>query len=742
MEKGAESACVDAVRRIAFAPKSMEAKPEAKVSDGKFGTFGGVLVPNVLTILGVIMFMRTGWVVGQAGLQSALIILCIANTITLLTSLSLSSIATNLKVEGGGAYFLISRSLGLEVGGSVGLPLFLAQAVSVAFYIIGFTESLHFLFPAVPDRIVSGGVLVMLFVISWIGADLAVKTQYLIMAALGASLLSFFAGYTPAADWRANLAPGYVGGVGFWGVFAIFFPAVTGIMSGVSMSGDLRDPSKSIPRGTIVAVLVTFAIYALQMGWLAFNASREELIGNKLVMERIAIYGPLIFAGLWAATLSSALASLLAAPRTLQALAQDGVMPRMFARGSGPTNEPKLALLFSFGLAGICLLLGKLDLIAPIISMFFLAAYGTVNLAAGLGALAANPSYRPTFRTHWVLSLLGAAGCFFVMLLLNALATIVSAILIFGIFALLKRRQYKTAWGDEWSGIWFSLARFGLLKLAESRQHARGWRPVILVLVGQPRSRLPMVEFATGLEARRGLIFLAHVEVGDWQRLLPLQEQLERDMDQFISEHRISAVSRSVLADDFEHGVSTLLQTSGVGALEPNTVMIGWSEDALKQAEFVRVVRRVLQLRRNLLIFAEAEVSVGRLKPVIDVWWFVKVNGGFMLTLAHLLVMDQRWRGHEIRLLHVVASESECDEAQGRMAGIIKDLRIEARPEIVISTTPLLETIGRVSEFSAITFIGLNVPAHEHEHPLEPYAATVAALKGNIFLAKNWEDLD
>ena len=98
----------------------------------KFGTFAGVFVPNVLTILGVIMFLRTGWVVGQAGLTGALIILGIANLITFLTTLSLSAIATNTKVGGGGAYYLISRSLGLEIGGSIGVPLFLAQAISAA----------------------------------------------------------------------------------------------------------------------------------------------------------------------------------------------------------------------------------------------------------------------------------------------------------------------------------------------------------------------------------------------------------------------------------------------------------------------------------------------------------------------------------------------------------------------------------------------------------------------------------
>ncbi|HAV62595.1 MAG TPA: amino acid permease, partial [Verrucomicrobiales bacterium] len=227
----------------------------------KFGTFGGVFVPNVLTILGVIMFLRTGWVVGNAGLQQALVILCIANTITLLTSLSLSAIATNTKVGGGGAYFLISRSLGLEIGGSIGLPLFLAQGISVAFYIIGFVESLGFLVPGLDVKVVSTVVLGALFIIAWVGADLAVKTQYLILVCLGASVVAFFAGVSPVPDWRANLEPAYETGVSFWTAFAIFFPAVTGIMSGVSMSGDLRDATDSLPRGTFWAVGISTLVY-------------------------------------------------------------------------------------------------------------------------------------------------------------------------------------------------------------------------------------------------------------------------------------------------------------------------------------------------------------------------------------------------------------------------------------------------------------------------------------------------
>ncbi len=712
----------------------------------KFGTFGGVFVPNLLTILGVIMFLRTGWVVGNAGLVQALWILVIANAITLLTSLSLSAIATNLQVRGGGAYFLISRNLGLEIGGAVGLPLFLAQAVSVAFYIIGFTESLEFLFPDLPARLISVGTLLVILVIAWVGAELAIKTQYLIMGALGVSLLSFFVGWSPVPQWSTNFSPQYTDGLSFWAVFAIFFPAVTGIMSGVSMSGDLKEPSKSIPKGTLIAVGVTFVIYAAQMIWLSLHATRFELVNNSLIMQRIAIFGPLIFVGLWAATLSSALASLLAAPRTLQALAQDRVVPFFMGRGTGPANEPKLALLLSAAVAGVCLLAGKLDLIAPVISMFFLTTYGTINLVAGLSRLVSNPSYRPTFRVHWLPCLLGAGGCGFAMFLLSPFATVAAVVVIAGIYLLLKSRQYQTSWGDERSGIWFSLARFGLLQLAASRQHVRNWRPVLMVLVGNPSSRLPLVEFANRLEARRGLLFLCQIVTGDWQKLLPQQAARQRQLEDFIRESRLSAVGKTVLADDFEHGVSTLLQVAGVGALEPNTVMVGWSEDTLREAEFARAVRRIMQLQRNLLVFEAAEWPAARLAPVIDVWWRAKLNGGFMLTLAHLWREGSagRARGYQLRVRRIIENEAGRESATQAMTAMLKATRMDAEVDIVVDSGPPLDVIARESETSAVCFIGLALDV-EHitdnaVNPLNSMKPLVASLKGAIVLAKSYHD--
>jgi amino acid transporter len=721
----------------------MEPTTNAAKEPRKFGTFGGVFVPNVLTILGVIMFLRTGWVVGQAGLKDALIILLIANVITLLTSLSLSSISTNIQVKGGGAYFLISRNLGLEIGGSVGIPLFLAQAVSVAFYIIGFAESLQYLWPNLPVRWVTLVTLLVIFAVAWKGADLAIKAQYVILGALGLALISFFGGWTPAEGWGERIQPAYESGLSFWLVFAIFFPAVTGIMSGVSMSGDLRDPSKSVPRGTILAVIVCFVIYALQMVWLSINATREELVSNSLVMERIAVVGPLIFVGLWAATLSSALASLLAAPRTLQAMAQDRIVPFGLGRGHGPGKEPRIAMLVTAGLAALCLMAGRLDVIAPIISMFFLTTYGTVNLVAGLSGLAANPSYRPTFRVHWLPCLLGTGGCLFAMFLLNAWATVFAVACIIGLYTLLKRRQYQTAWGDERSGIWFALARFGLLKLAASRQHVRNWRPVILVLVGNPANRQSLVGLANRMEARRGLLFLSQIVIGDWEKVRSRQGTMQRQLDDFIRENRLSAVGKTVMADSFEQGVSTLIQVAGVGALEPNTVLMGWSEDALRQREFTGAVRRILELKRNLLIFAEADLPQRELEPVIDVWWRAKNNGSFMLTLAHLWQEGAVGREYRLRVRRIIASEEGRRETELAMREMVRTTRYAAEIDIVVSKAPPLDVIGRESEKSALCFVGVNLDAvaDDASNPVAGLKPLVAALKGEVVLAKSWLDL-
>ncbi len=393
---------------------------------GGLGTFGGVFTPSILTILGVIMYLRFGWVLGNVGLWKTFLIVTLSTAITFLTGLSIAAIATDQRVRVGGAYYMISRSLGIEAGGAIGIPLYLAQALSVALYTVGFAESVAGVFPALPERAVGLVTTVLVAVLALISARVAIRAQYFIMGAIALSLLSLAVGHpvdpTPAeVALTATYTP-----EPFWRVFAVFFPAVTGIMAGVNMSGDLADPGRSIPRGTFAAIGVGYLVY-MGVPFLLYRwAPVGALVADPLVMRRIAFWGDAILLGVWGATLSSAVGSILGAPRVLQALARDGILPRplrWLGAGSGPDDTPRAGTVVTLGLALAAVALGNLNVIAPILTLFFLTTYGVLNLTAGVEKFLQSPSFRPLFRVHWSLSLLGALGCVGVMFLINPGAT-------------------------------------------------------------------------------------------------------------------------------------------------------------------------------------------------------------------------------------------------------------------------------------------------------------------------------
>nr|HPQ42331.1 Na-K-Cl cotransporter [bacterium] len=366
----------------------------------KLGAFLGVFTPSILTILGVIMYLRFGWVVGNEGLIRTLFIVVIANSITLITAFSVSAVATNMRVGVGGAYYIISRSLGLEIGGAIGLPLFLSQALSITLYSFGLAESLRFVWPDAPIQIMTAIIIIAITLLSLRGADLALKAQLPIMVGIGLSLLSLALGAGRlAGSPETFILSASEQSPGFWFVFAVFFPAVTGILAGISMSGDLRHPQRDIPRGTIAAVVVGFIVYLSVPVLLAASSAREDLIGNSLIWTRIAAIGWLVLPGLWGAILSSAIGSILGAPRTLQALAMDRIVPTIFARRS-KSGEPYHAIILSAAIGLVAVLLGDINVVAPVLTMFFLTTYGMVNLVAGLESLVGDPSYRPKIRVH------------------------------------------------------------------------------------------------------------------------------------------------------------------------------------------------------------------------------------------------------------------------------------------------------------------------------------------------------
>jgi len=678
-----------------------------------------VFTPSILTILGVIMYLRFGWVVGNVGLLGTLLIVIMCTSITLCTALSMASIATDRRVRAGGAYYMISRSLGIETGGAVGIPLYFALALSMALYVIGFAEIVVDVVPVLDPRWV--GVVTALLVagVAIRSASLAIRSQYFVMAVIVLSLVSFFLGGPVPDAEPLGVEPGGMATVpvGFWVAFAVFFPAVTGIEAGVNMSGDLKDPARSIPRGTLAALLVGFAVYMTMPFFFDAWADRTTLIEDPLVMRRMAFWGPLILLGAWGATLSSAMGSVLGAPRVLQAMARDGVIPRplrFLGKGSGEDDAPRVGTVFTLGIALVAIYFGDLNLVAPILTMFFLTSYMTVNLAAGVEGFLQSPSFRPAFRVHWTIPMAGALACLLAMFLINAIATIVAASVVLCVFIWLQRRGLTGTWGDVRNGMWLALVRMGLLRLG-AREDPRNWRPHPLVLSGEPTRRWPLVDFANAITHNRGLVTIASVlpEADPESRS---QSEVEAEIQEYLLGRGVEAFVRLVRAPDPYTGAKRLVEVYGFGRLIPNTVILGASEHESRRDRYCEMIETFHRKRRNLVIIRDPDDVGFTHRKRIDVWWGgLHANGGLMLVLAYLLRTNVDWEDAEVRLKLAVRTEEAAREARTNMEEMVAGLRIgKAHVDVIVAgTRPFPEVLREASARADIVFLGMAPPGKD-----------------------------
>jgi amino acid transporter len=719
---------------------------QGKSTGGKLGTFAGVFTPSILTILGLILFRRMGYVVGAAGLGQALLILAVANAISILTSLSLSAIATNLKVKGGGDYFLISRSLGVGFGGSIGVVLFLAQSISVAFYLIGFGEALASLFPAdglVGPRVIAAAATLFLFVFAWLGSDWATKLQYAVMAALAAGLLSFFVGGLgdfSVETFNTNWLSGDGEGPGFWVLFALFFPAVTGFTQGVSMSGDLADPGKSLPRGTLSAVGVSIVVYIAAAVVFAGSMLGDDLTADYEAMSHVALWPVLITVGIGAATLSSALASFMGGPRILQALAADRVIPMLkpFAKGEGESSNPRRGVLFTLVIALVFIGLGGVDVIAPIVSMFFLMSYGMLNYATALEARAASPSFRPRFRFfHYRASLAGAGACLFVMLMIEPLASAVSVAFLFVVYHYVERRAGPARWADSRRDHAFQDVRRGLLSMADIPEAPRNWRPHILVFSDEPRRRDLLVRFAGWMEGGSGMTTVVRVLQGRGDAMSDACREARKEIETDLAARGLKAFALVVAAVDPDQGVRTLIQAHGLGPIKANTVLLNWLEQkvdptAVSSFLYSRQLRAAGRLGVNVIVLDAKEedwAAVENVEPWerrIDVWWFDDPTSHLMLLLAYLMTRTDRWSGAKIRLV-AAASKRTQETVRAKITERMAEVRIDAEVEMVEKLDR--EAAVRLSRDASLIFVPLRT---SRRRLVDPFGKPVEQLLADL----------
>jgi solute carrier family 12 sodium/potassium/chloride transporter 2 len=685
----------------------------------RYGTFEGVFVPTLLTILGVIMYLRVGWVVGNAGLLGAVGIIVLGYVITGSTGMSIASISTNTPIAGGGAYAIISRSLGLEAGGAIGVPLYLSQTLAIALYVFGFRGGWEFIFPEHPALVVDIGTFAMLMVIASVSARFAFRVQYVILAMVLLSLLVIvLAALQGSMTVTPELHGDYPGapedgfqGTDFWGVFAVFFPATTGIMAGVNMSGELRDSRRSIPLGTLSAIGLTLLVYLGVAYWLARSATAAELVEDYVIMLERSAWGPGVVAGLLGATFSSGLASIVGAPRILQALGEAQLLPRSgwFARRTAG-GEPRNALLVTGGIALAAILLRDLNVLAPIITLFFLITYSTINIVVLVEETLDLPTFRPTLRFPRIVPLIGAIGCIVAMVVVNVVFTVVAVAVVVGFLVVLLRRQLDSPFSDVRSDMFAAIARWASQRAIAARQSAeRGWRPRVLAPIEDTRQLRAAATFLRDVTFPKGSIKMVGVrhssDQGLADGLATVSRQLRGD--------QISTTWSIVDEETFERGFIASMRATGDGLGRSNIVFLTFPSSDEEERHASQVLTEAGE--QDLGVLMTSTVHAGRLggRGVINLWireqgphWKVSTK----LQHSHLAILmayklQANWGG-DLNLVTAVEDPEQLQDAERYLHGLADLARLPGPPGVHVVNTGFVEALP-IAPFADLSMFAL-----------------------------------
>ncbi|MDX1758161.1 MAG: amino acid permease [Arenibacter algicola] len=676
-----------------------------------FGTFAGVFTPTTLTILGVIMYIRQPWVVGNAGVMGALGIVLLSVAITLTTALSLSSITTNIRIGSGGAFSLISQSLGLEIGGAIGIPFYFAQSIAVAMYIFGFREGLQTLTPDINPVLLDLVIFAVVMGIAFISTSFAFKIQFVILGVIVLSLVSIY-GALFVNELNFNIQwigqyPGSVendfSGSSFWTVFAVFFPAVTGVMAGANMSGDLTNPRKSIPVGTISSVIITTIIYISLIFVAAVIASPDELAQNYNVFIDKALFGPIVLAGLLGATLSSALGSFVGAPRILLALGEKNILPKSkeLARKS-KKGEPVNAMLITAGLVLFGISLRNLNTIAPLLTMFFMITYAMVNIVALVEQTLGLPSYRPTLKIPIIIPAIGAFGSIAIMFVLNVIVALFSLIFIVLFYLYLVKMNIKSAAGDSRSGLFTALAEWATKKTNSLRQEreVRSWRPDLLIPVTMPKELRSSFKLIHSIIYPKGSV-----------KILALRNENEteqRNMENFLKnaikkfKESDLSVSYSIIDNtDFNTTVNVSMQSLNAAFFKPNIIFISIDTATSNLSYYNKLIADTKKNNFGMIIYIPFATASLAIEKSINLWmtnipadWkeTFSVNNNNLSALTSLLIC-RNWKGNID--VHILNNNPKLIFAENDIEDLKTMVRFPKRTTIKIHEGNLLENVAK-----------------------------------------------
>ncbi|XP_054475545.1 solute carrier family 12 member 3 [Anoplopoma fimbria] len=748
-----------------------EDQKEPPLEPTRFGWVQGVMIRCMLNIWGVILYLRLPWITAQAGIGLTWVIILLSSCITGITGLSTSAIATNGKVKGGGTYFLISRSLGPELGGSIGLIFSFANAVAVAMHTVGFAETVTDLMyengTVMVDRINDIRIIGIITVTFLLGISMAgmaweSKAQVLFFLVILVSFASFIVGtITPASPQKqargffsykadifaSNFVPDWRGPEGsFFGMFSIFFPSATGILAGANISGDLKNPTVAIPRGTLMAIFWTTISYliisatigscvlrdasgllnntllpssssedcvglACQYGWdfaecISNNTCTYGISNYYQSMSLVSAFAPLITAGIFGATLSSALACLVSAPKVFQCLCKDKLYPLIgvFGKGYGKNDEPLRGYLLTYIIAACFILIAELNTIAPIISNFFLCSYSLINFSCFHASITNSPGWRPSFRFYskW-LSLLGSVICVVIMFLLTWWAALIAFGVVFFLLGYTLYKKPAVNWGSSVQASTYNMALSQCVGLNHVEDHVKNYRPQCLVLTGPPSSRPALVDLVTCFTKDLSLMICGNVVTAG-----PSPSAVEKATSDshvtWLNQRKIKSFYRGVVATELRSGVNMLLQGAGLGRIKPNVLLMGFKKDCCSETpqaahNYIEILHDAFDLQYGVCILRlkggldathlsqsnashpiEAEPQCSTVfqkkqgKKTIDVYW-LSDDGGLTLLLPYLLTRRKRWARCKVRVF-VGGDADKMEEQREEVLALIKKFRL------------------------------------------------------------------
>ncbi|KRY55985.1 Solute carrier family 12 member 6 [Trichinella britovi] len=787
----------------------------------KMGTFVGVFMPCIQNIFGVLFFIRLAWIVGTAGVLQGFLITFICCLVTFTTCISLSAIATNGMVPAGGPYYMISRNLGPELGGAVGILFYFASTIAASMYLLGSAEI--FLLYTVPQAKIFDdiyncyrliGTLLLAIVSCIVLAGVGVVNRFALptIALVNGCILLTFIGFfiningsdslkfcmvgdripnlqhwidnnpghylscnetdlrhlfcanvteTGSCDpyflksanegtiKEMNAITGATSGIildnlfskyldtndfiqsndskmtnneyeetsdtyvvadmasSFTILIGVFFPSVTGIMQGSNRSGNLRDASRSIPVGTLAAQIITSIAYLL--GVLCFGASMNGMFlrdkfgagaYGRLAAAELAVPHPMVIViGSFIASAGAGMQCLTGAPRLLQAIALDGVIPMLhYFQKSTKRGEPLRAIFVSIAICELFILIAFLESITALISQFFLMCYLSVNAACVLQSVLKAPSWRPRFRFyHWSLSMFGAGLCVAVMFMSHWIFACVAIIIGMIAYKYIEYRGAEKEWGDGIRGLRLAAASYALTNLEEGPVHTKNWRPQLLVLctVSSDRTSIEneqIVAFASQLKAGKGLTVLASVLNGKFLNMLAEVAATKMIMKEVCRRMKIRGFCEVLVAGDITEGMSALVQTSGLGGLKHNTVIMSWPQKwrngNFEAVKFVETIRLTTAAKSALVVIKDVQQFPSNKEKIVgcmDVWWILH-DGGIMILLAFLLRQNRVWRNTKLRIFTVCQSEEDLDKVRESMKTFIYHLRMDATVDVVCLT--------------------------------------------------------